>query len=575
MRFRGRLSFTLSLLNSISRPHFFQITKRQSVYGRKPMDAVKTEIDYAYGEVPLRPNVIPVIILKGSDHDMGYQYIYQVNQIFGRFFLDQMKQARFTNEELDNMRKIDNAIKDYAPEIIDMVEGIVAGAADVGVPLLYNEVISHEFLPRFPGFYECTGSAAWGSCTKDGKLIIGSDMEGNLNPFRATFVAFPDKGNSFIWTEHHITVLGWAGHPAMNDKGLCYVHHASPTLGEQSPGYLANGVKLLHILRNAGNASQAREMLMASPPGGSGFGGIWADTGNDCFVAECLTPPLIRKAGDYGEQDFVYATNTQQINNEQMRKIVDLRKPVPPATYVLHGGWLYGTTIDSIDRGISAYNFYHNYHGQIDEDVIKMFWRQPGKWPEYPTLHDGAAAYTATLGKGYLTMAGGLNDSLVTVVQPDKKLFDVASGHIGRIQHPQGPKNPPLVTNQTFTFYRLKLSSGPEEVTRDSQTQATYDLEIACRELTRLTYRDVAYAPLLGIYNKAVTEWEVGNHYQVMATTAKGSDSLYNFSRATRGFTRAQALARQVYESLVPPPTKPEDLGLKPWLGDRGEWATR
>ena len=151
----------------------------------------------------------------------------------------------------------------------------------------------------------------------------------------------------------------------------------------------------------------------------------------------------------------------------------------------------------------------------------------------------------------------------------------MASGHIGRIQHPQDPGDPPLVTNQTFTFYRLSLSAGPNTVTKDSQMQATYDLEVACQELMKLTYKDVAYAPLLEIYDKAVMEWQVGNHYQVMAATTKGNDSLFNFSRATRGFTRAQALARQVYESLIPPPTKPEDLGLKPWLGDWGEWAKK
>jgi hypothetical protein len=76
-----------------------------SATGRRLMNTVKAEIEYAYGEVPLRPNVIPVIILKGSDFELGYQYIHQVNQIFGRFFLDQMKQAKFTNEELDNIKK--------------------------------------------------------------------------------------------------------------------------------------------------------------------------------------------------------------------------------------------------------------------------------------------------------------------------------------------------------------------------------------------------------------------------------------------------------------------------------------
>ena len=43
---------------------------------------LEAEISFA-GEVPLIPNVRPVIILSGSDYDMGYQYYQQVIQIFG------------------------------------------------------------------------------------------------------------------------------------------------------------------------------------------------------------------------------------------------------------------------------------------------------------------------------------------------------------------------------------------------------------------------------------------------------------------------------------------------------------
>jgi len=42
------------------------------------------EISFA-GEVPLPPNVRPVILLKGSDYDLGYQYYQQLVQIFGRW----------------------------------------------------------------------------------------------------------------------------------------------------------------------------------------------------------------------------------------------------------------------------------------------------------------------------------------------------------------------------------------------------------------------------------------------------------------------------------------------------------
>lgn len=45
-----------------------------------------TEISFA-GETPLLPSISPVVILQGSDLEMGYQYAQQLVQIFGSSFL--------------------------------------------------------------------------------------------------------------------------------------------------------------------------------------------------------------------------------------------------------------------------------------------------------------------------------------------------------------------------------------------------------------------------------------------------------------------------------------------------------
>jgi hypothetical protein len=51
-------------------------------------------------------------------------------------------------------------------------------------------------------------------------------------------------------------------------------------------------------------------------------------------------------------------------------------------------------------------------------------------------------------------------------------------------------------------------------------------------------------------------------------------ESLYDLARATRAYTRCQVYAKQVREAVKPPARRPEDLGLRPWLGDWGEWET-
>ena len=58
-----------------------------------------------------------------------------------------------------------------------------------------------------------------------------------------------------------------------------------------------------------------------------------------------------------------------------------------------------------------------------------------------------------------------------------------------------------------------------------------------------------------------------GLYYEdrVQGGRAEGNQGVYMWSKALRAYTRCQALAKQVYNALVPPATKPEDLGLKPW----------
>lgn len=45
-------------------------------------------------------------------------------------------------------------------------------------------------------------------------------------------------------------------------------------------------------------------------------------------------------------------------------------------------------------------------------------------------------------------------------------------------------------------------------------------------------------------------------------------------AKATRCYTRAQVYAQTVCDALAPPPSRPEHLGLAPWLGEWGDWET-
>jgi len=553
----------------------------------------ETEISFA-GEVPLIPNVRPVIILSGSDFDMGYQYYQQIIRIFGPWILGGVTQASFTDEELSNLKAYQRNISQYTPEFIEFFKGMAAGATDAGVPLSYREVLAaftttesypdappgseDEELP--PG--ECSGWAAWGSTTRDGKLICGGQGESAMR-FAVTIIAFPETGNSFIHAPSSIDrteLLGFKGRPfwgfpSMNNKGLVFVHHGNTgaMLSKPTEGVtygIPMGMQIVHTLRFANNAAQALEMQVTYPLqwslGITNEGGFWADTGGDAFVIEKVRNPFaIRRAGYAGETDFLYATN-----NWHCKELAGIGMCEGKA-YIPHAGWAdfkladpasrnLGT--DAVERNLGMWNLFHNYHGEVDLDFAKMTWRFPAQTP----------------GGEFEFRICNLNVAGLGVAQPDngdEGAYHVSTGCPARIAYVSSPNSHSFRIAPTFSFYQLKLAASPDKVTTAAMFQAQHDLHYANQALRKLTYWDTPYAPLDEIYNRAATEWFKGGYYQGLALKTTGNECIYNLSKATRSFTRCQAFAGQVYNALIPPATSPEDLELQPWFGDWGEWATK
>ncbi len=552
----------------------------------------ETEISFA-GEVPLIPNVRPVIILSGSDYDMGYQYYQQVIQIFGPWILDSVAHDKFTEKEVANLKAFQRNIRQYTPEFIDFFKGMAAGATDAGVPLSYQEVLAaftstDSYAGAPPGSEDeelpptgCSGWAAWGSATKDGKLICGGQGE-SATSFKDTIIAFPDKGNSFIHSPTSIAGTASSGYrfsfwgfPCMNNKGLVYVHHGNTgaTLSKPKEGVtygIPMGMQIAHTSRFADNAAEALEMLVAYPRqyvmGITNGGGFWADTGGDAFVIENVESPFaIRRAGYAGETDFLYATN-----NWFCKELAGIGL-CEGKVYTPHAGWAdfrladpvrRNLGKDAVERNLGMWNLLHNYHGEVDLEFAKMAWRFPAQTP----------------GGEFEFRICNLNVAALGIAQPDdgdEGSYYISTGYPARVAYTSSPNVHSFRIAPTYSFYQLKLASSPDKVTTAAMFQATHDLHYANQELRKLTYWDPPYAPLDDIYNKAATEWFKGGYYQSLAQKSTGNEHIYNLSKATRAFTRCQALARQVYNALVPPATSPEDLGLRPWFGDWEQWATK
>ncbi len=546
------------------------------------------EIRFADG-VPIPPSVRPVIFTHGSDYDMGYQWSQQYVHIFGPWILKGL-QRDLSTEEREVLAAYQVHIEEHTPECTGMVRGMAAGATAAGVSLSYDEMLAAfvferpivgtdplEDISLLQPPARCSGYAAWGGATKDGRLLCVGVGDMAEVKFEVTVVVVPraGEGNAFVVAPYELS--GKPCHPAMNDKGLVHVHHGAGTSGNEHPrdGSLeAAGVPtffgIIHTLRYADTSAEALR-LQTSYPGHAG--GLWADTNGDVFCLECRDPLAVRRAGDAGENDFLYAANNIITEDEQLAAFLP-KHPTLPTRYVPHAGYVaHGGTISSIPRNLQMYDLLSNYHGQVDVEFAKMTCRFAGDPPAYATLEEADAAYYDTQGKGWNQTIAGLSTEMVGVMVPDERLCYLSSFGVGRVAHSHYPGGHYYPVEQTHSFYQLKLDRDPVRVVTVAKERGRYDLYYAGQALRKLTHWDLPYAPLSELFDRAATEWIKGDFYLTRANGTVGNESVCDYGRALRAFARCQAVATQVYEALVPPPATPSDLGLREWGGPWGQWS--
>ena len=183
------------------------------------------------------PSVLPVIVLQGSDYDMGFQYYQQVDKLFGRSVLKAMQvPGGFSDQQNAALKAYQWYIEKYTPEYIDMFKGMAQAATNAGVPLSYAEALrnyvgttahpgtepsgsSSETLPP-----TCSAWAAWGKETTDGSLITGQEMDPPWGDFGnndyVAIVAYPDAGNAYINVTQPGQLAAIPVMPGINDKGV-------------------------------------------------------------------------------------------------------------------------------------------------------------------------------------------------------------------------------------------------------------------------------------------------------------------------------------------------------------------
>ena len=157
----------------------------------------------------------------------------------------------------------------------------------------------------------------------------------------------------------------------------------------------------------------------------------------------------------------------------------------------------------------------------------------------------------------------------------------ICTGPAGKVIHSstasdgsEMPSSYPYI-NGTHTFFKLTLAAGPGDVTAEAKKDSKNNIATAYAELMKLNHFDVGFSALNKIYSLANREYYRGNIFYNKALLASGNKANFYYAKAATAYTRSQAHALQVYEALVPAPTSPADLGLKPFGGEWAQWETK
>jgi len=530
----------------------------------------------ASSEEVLPPSILPVVILSGSDYDMGFQYGEQAGAFIEKTKLEKWASALETytkDEVIQALKANQHYIQKYTPEWIETMKGMADGASSKGYSISYTDVLLMNCtLPKpetsqYPEGAQkqslppkkCSVCSAWGSATKDGKLIGIDTLDSSEVPYGVVIAAFPDKGNSYICAAD----AGEIGdHFLMNNQGLFLGNSGgggSPRDIDYDYG-LCWSCSLPYLVRFADSAQQAKDMVMKwhiNLPENFHF----VDTQGGAYVVEKTSAiQSVRQPGDFGEKDFLYSTNNYLNPEMKVTKEGDFIKD--------HGG--YGAY--AAPRNMMIWDMLHNYHGKIDVEFAKMILRFPGSAPPEPPKGGWDAVYCRP---------SNLWTAVALPHKGDQGLAHICTGPAGRVLHSSTASDGSVMrtaysyTQGTHTFFQLRLAESPKALVEEAQNKAKENIAQAYSELMHLTHKDPGYSSLQGTYGQANAEYFKGRLAFRRAQLAQGNEALAHLAEAATYFTRCQAHARQVYEALMPPPTSPSDLGLLPFGGDWALWETR
>jgi hypothetical protein len=499
----------------------------------------------------------PVIVVSGSNYEMGYQYAQQAAPLI-------YHNHAITKSKLVSAYGVEGAAKDmevwayylwkFNPGLKDWLEGMSAGCTEMGYDVGVLDLVAISLYPTqlwarpdtpYPeetglkevaqapanptavkGYHSCTSFTATGKATKDGKTIVAVTKMVPVETMQCfILVAFPDKGPSFVACPQAGQVSANAG---MNSAGFASAETA--IFGPLAWSYPIEGY--FHYLpQYCTSQAEAQQYLESSPRGGvMGTVNMGDAAGNIAVFEGNAKEYGIRKPGDSGEK-APFLVQTNHLVNSAMQSY---NRPWEEWSWNIGSKYRYATAFEYASAAAEK--------GEIDFEFVKKMYRSDDWYdPDTKEWHRNDPG------------SRNLNNNFPSSVS-QAILFPADLIAYFGIGTPSGIGIPGGATGE---YVKLQLADSPAKVTENAKNEAFGFYSEARNLFAKEVNRKAPYLnysinqSLEKMLDKAMLEYEYGMDRAAFASLAAVEGATVNEQMALWGKALTHYARTQLYAQMV------------------------
>ena len=485
-------------------------------------------------------NAQEVVYVNGSWFDMGKQYgLQQKDQLESNWTAVMASIYAEADDAAYNeaMGKILKHYEEDDPSVFNFLSGVAEGAGvskeDAVVAVMGSSVLNYDLMMHFDPESSndpersktCMNVSAWGSMTQDGHHLGAANLDAVSTTPAAMFssmVSYPKHGNAVIASG------GLQGNAFMNSKGLIINYAGGPTASpsddaktiDREGTFLDTLFAYWYTATKCDTADEAVKMLTKTEWIHTGNINVSDNKGNAYLIEQKDNAYVVRKAGDYGETDYLIAAN--HFRDEL---------------------WMndsYEASPDSVPRANTLEKVMQDESGSVTPLTLanglgSIRYYDEGKWSEENWDFGGFYQFHSPEGDDieFKTIFRTIFDAT------DQEMY-VLRGHDEKFRSD--------VPYGTANYYKLTLGKNMQATNKSAEIDARIAVRNAGAELYKKGSVD---DESMEYYNKAAEAVHTGCNYTTMAdcANAKGDkeQAAIMYGLATSQFANAQRYAQASY----------------------------